>query len=149
MTFSYRGAGILFAVKTPQTWEVLLGLRRYSPFRGYWSVPGGGMSAEDGGSFLACAFREAAEELCIGAEMWPVPVEVLAGCLEQCNSVRHTLRVPFFRFDTFLVKLNCKPDPWVWPRHNHEFEEVAWFPVTDLPTWTHLGVRLSVRSFFM
>lgn len=140
----YCGAGILFYLRdASEPDRVLLGKRRYSPQKGCWSVPGGGMSRRDDGDRWTCARRETEEEFCAGLPL----NDALRGFLpsvinwppECCR-----IQIPFFDYSTYLCRLNAEPPRW--PILNHETIEVRWFSVRDLPSRTHLGVRYALRT---
>lgn len=132
----YGGAGVLFYRLEAETVEVLLGKRRYRPYSGHWSVPGGrgelNRHSGEKESPLATALRETEEEIGV---RFP-----LSGSGEELPRVR--LIVPgVFSFSTFIL-----PYPADAKAHcGHEFTRLEWFPLHALPTPLHHGIRRAVR----
>ncbi len=133
----YGGAGVLFYRSEVEIVEVLLGKRRYRPYAGHWSVPGGRSerSRHNGEleSPLATALRETEEEIGV---RFPV-----SGRGEELSQVR--LSVPgIFSFSTFVL-----PYPSHARMHcGHEFTRLEWFPLHSLPEPLHHGVMRAVRK---
>ncbi len=156
----YKGAGILFVFSEQKgTYEILLGKRRCRPHRGYWDIPGGGMSRRrDEGGFLNCARRETCEEF-MGYPECGSPDECrkrfekcLKGCIPSSfdvqNPPRTVVKIPFFEFHTYLFPLTGKPENF--PILNCEFTRDSWCNVEKLPERpekVHPGVRYSLWRF--
>lgn len=63
------------------------------------------------------------------------PADWGPGTLEGLPTVRFRLG-PFFHWDSYLLRI-AAPRPG-WPRHHsHEFAEVRWFPLDELPARLH------------
>jgi len=155
----YKGAGVLFVFSEQKgSYEILLGERRYRPHRGYWDIPGGGMSrSRDDGDFLNCAIRETCEEFmrCPKYKNFEGYRKRFEECLKGCipssfdvqNPPRTVVKIPFFEFHTYLFPLTDKPENF--PILNHEFEGAKWysFNTENLPKKLHCGVRYSLWRF--
>jgi 8-oxo-dGTP pyrophosphatase MutT (NUDIX family) len=119
----YQGAGILFCWRGPKGWEVLLAERR----SGVWSLPAGGRDNADA-DLWATAKRETIEEF-----GWlPQPARLLFA--------PPILLLPFYRWQTFVLKLEAKPDRYPdfsTAGFRAEFRQAAWFPLSSLPPRTH------------
>lgn len=136
---TYRGAGTLFWFRDSQhRVHVLLGQRCAG--KNWWSIPGGGMSEEDGGNFSACAIRETREEF-----GWP-PDKMVVADSRKSSVVR--FRLPGYCWNTYLCELAGKPEERAFPDTNsrdyrHEFLGHKWFPL-------RLGVlpwRLNILTY--
>ncbi len=132
----YRGAGMLLYRTTDSGIEVLLGKRKYNPFQGPWTVPGGGIERHRSTGMLQeplrAAIREVSEEIGVRTD---IP--------DTETIPRTTLRIPgFFVFHTFIAPM---PEG-VTPQPLHEFHELKWFAVSELPKPLHIGVRSSIRK---
>ena len=133
----YGGAGVLFYREKGDTVEVLLGKRRYHPYAGHWSVPGGrGERNRHTGSAetpLETALRETAEEIGVRFRV--------NGSGAELPRVR--LYVPgIFTFTTFILP---------YPSHataycGQEFTRLEWFPLRSLPSPLHHGMMRAVRE---
>lgn len=118
----HQGAGILFARFRDGQWEVLLCQRRKS---GLWSLAGGLKEKDE--SFLACAVREAHEE--VGS-----PAVSSHERLPRVLSLRLPL---ILLWDTFLWVIEKEEPDFAsdWPTtHCPEFRQVRWFPLANPPT---------------
>ena len=135
---TYRGAGcLLFSVQPGEPAYVYLGLRKHSPGKGKWSIPGGKHEQRDGtgpGGEWANAVRETLEEITID------PALLMDSSSQMDPSVRFCL--PLFQWATFLVSV---PDKTHFaPRQ--EFHETGWFKISALPRRLAFGTRRAVRS---
>lgn len=136
----YGGAGVLFYRSEAGTVEVLLGKRRFRPYAGHWSVPGGRRERHrHNGAWespLETALRETEEE--IGVRF---PSGESDGSRDPLPWVR--LSVPgVFSFSTFIL-----PYPSHARMHcGREFTQLGWFPLDDLPAPLHHGVMRAVRK---
>ncbi|TVR02300.1 MAG: NUDIX hydrolase [Spirochaetaceae bacterium] len=133
----YGGAGVLFYRVKGETVEVLLGKRRYRPYAGHWSVPGGrserNRNTRNTETPLATALRETEEE--IGVRF------CLNGSGEELPRVR--LCVPgIFSFTTFILPYPSRARAYC----GQEFTRLEWFPLHSLPTPLHHGVMRAVRE---
>lgn len=144
----YRGAGVLFAAPDNEgRWRVLLGQRRWRPFRSCWSIPGGGMEKADR-DLKDCAARETVEET------FPLGHSgvAMSALREHLDSApQHHISIPFlFRWRTFLVAMMSIPPADFWPTRTQvwdEFSAWGWFKLDELPSPTHPCVRWTVKAF--
>ena len=132
----YGGAGVLFYRLEAETVEVLLGKRRYRPYSGHWSVPGGrgelNRHSGEKETPLETALRETEEEIGV---RFP-----LSGSGEELPRVR--LIVPgVFSFSTFILPYPADAKAYC----GHEFTQLEWFPLHALPEPLHHGVMRAVR----
>lgn len=131
----YKGAGVLIIDESER---VLLGRRKYNPWKHHYSVPGGGMEKSDGGSFFACAIREANEELFDRLD------DVLTADMAVQGVAPWRIRLPWFSYDIFLLKVDSGMIP---ARAAHEFYELVWVPRGDsLPDPLHPFMRQACVS---
>ena len=113
MRFPYHGAGIGLVLGG----KVLMGKRADSPFKGSWSVPGGGREKGLDTDEFATAVREFKEE-----------TELSFNDLHASFICKWTLKAPFFSWTTYyyrISKLDQKPVP-------HEFFELKWLDPNDI-----------------
>lgn len=135
----YSGAAILFCTyDSTGAARVLLGQRLYRPYAGHWSLPGGGMERCDGGSFRACAAREAFEET-VGLPKLKGIEQLLRERLDAAPE--HRVQIPFcFDFRSYLLPLRTMPNLRLWPNMQswgNEFRQFRWFRADDLPAPLH------------
>jgi len=143
----YKGAGVLFAAQDADGCpRVLLGKRTYPPYRGYWSVPAGGMEDIDAGDFRACASREAFEET-VGLRRLTSIRLLMRQCVERAPV--HCARFPFFEFRTYCLQLATIPYVRFWPVRNGmmEFNRFGWFEMNNLPAPLHPGLSAAMHTF--
>lgn len=133
----YHGAGILFWHKDDAgQLYVLLGVRKYHPQKGMWSIPGGKWEAEDSyngnmkPNYQAAAVRETWEEIRVRVE----DPEQLA--------FLWSMHMPFFHFVVYACRLPEKRT--IVPYQ--ELSELKWFPVGSLPAESVGFVRLQVAA---
>jgi 8-oxo-dGTP pyrophosphatase MutT (NUDIX family) len=144
----YRGAGVLFSsIDSAGTQRFLLGKRLRSPFRGYWTVPGGRMDRCDQGDFRTTAAREVFEETIAIPGLDCIRQRLLARLAGASESRIH---VPFvFDFRVFSVPLPVIPDLNIWPHLQHwgnEFERFGWFDKDHFPEPLHPGMGKILRQ---
>lgn len=110
----YKGAGVVVTAPDAEgRTRVLLGQRSFRPYAGYWSLPGGGMEAGDGGSFRACAARELFDH----QRLQRLLKERMEGMRESVGSEPpEPLELP-------VPVLLVWPEPLV--RHDHQRHDVA------------------------
>ena len=135
----YNGAGVLFYRETEKGTEILLGKRSHNPYKGYWTIPGGGKKSKE--SFRDAAMREAQEELSYGANVDFNNKECFLWDLKPSSMV-----LPFFyRYDTFLVKVIKEPLGFL-SMVNSEFEKdtMRWHPVNNLPVPLHPATKYTL-----
>ena len=130
----YLGAGLLVLVRLPgNRLFVLLGKRKYRPFSGTWTFPGGAHEQRDL-SLAHTALREAKEEIKL-TQLSTIEVDWLVPVF-RCN-------LWHYRWITYGVTIECTELPQVGILH--EFSELTWFPVNQLPDPLHWGVGRAVR----
>lgn len=143
---AYQGAGLLIATRTEKGWEVLLGKRRRTPFRGYWSIPGGKHEMNDS-CFQDTACRETAEEICDHKPVEEYFRDCLKDDFDRSQMPAHRHLIPFLsEWHTFLLVLSERVPPGRFSVPNYEFSTIDWFPLKRPPNPTHPGVLLSARG---
>jgi len=132
----YQGAGCLFYRNNGNLKiEVFLGLRKYRPFKNYWSIPGGESNRSSDGKYIESqwqtALRETQEETGLKLE----------SSLENIKT-KH-LYIPYlFSYRTFIIPLQGNPEIF----RSHEFTETGWFDIDHLPRPLHIGVKSAVKK---
>ncbi|NLK13131.1 MAG: NUDIX hydrolase [Spirochaetales bacterium] len=134
----YHGAGILIWRKNIHgKTEVLLGLRKYNPQRGKWSIPGGGWDEKKDGveagttpNYRATAIRETQEEIRLS--------------IDNVDDLTHLwqIHIPAYYFRVFAYNMTKKKDIVC----HAEFSQLRWFPVDSLPDNVACFVRSQVSS---
>jgi len=133
----YHGAGILFWHRAEDGQvSVLLGLRKYNPQKGMWSIPGGKWEAQDSyedtmkPNYKAAAVRETWEEIRVRVEN------------PEMLTLLWSMHVPFYHFEVYACQLPEKRaiTPYM------ELSELKWFPVDSLPEESVGFVRLQVAA---
>jgi ADP-ribose pyrophosphatase YjhB (NUDIX family) len=112
--------------------RVLLVKRRDTARRGMWTLPGGGLSADE--HVLAAAARQAREEIGIGfnpAQMWPVAT------VHYRSPTGHTCLGLFFAIHETDADATMPIQPGT----------IEWFDRHALPTNTTTCARLGVQLF--
>ena len=135
---AYYGAGILMWVEAQdKDISVLLGKRSIHPGKGKWSIPGGGWSRREDGfdkqghrDYVHAAIRETREELRFDIDN---PESLIP--LWRCH-------IPYFHFEVFSYHLRNKMEF----NYNHEFREVRWVSVQNLPVPYVWFLRLQVAA---
>lgn len=145
----YRGAGILFAANDSSGMpNVLLGKRKFRPYAGYWSIPGGAMEPIDGGDFRNTAAREIFEETINVKSLVDIQQQIRQR-LSSSPEIRGS--IPFvFDWRTYLLTLSQMPDIRLWPNTDHwqnEFSGFGWFAVNEVPRPLHPGLGRAIRRF--
>lgn len=109
--------------------KVLLVLRKNEPFKGMWALPGGFLEEDE--ELEDCAARELFEETGVDA----------TDHLRQAFTVGRTIRDPRTRiisvvYTTVIDRYEQQA------RADDDAEQVAWFPMDDLPTLAadHLAI---------
>ena len=126
---SFRGAGVLIVHKQ----LILLGLRKFNPFKYHWTVPGG--KCNRGESSYRAAFRELREEV-INTEQTKLK-GIIAG--------KYKITIPFlFTFTVYIVKINHKIKLKI--RQPDEFLVLRWFSMNVLPGSLHPGIMLLINA---
>lgn len=144
----YKGAGIVFtAPDAERRTRVLLGQRSFRPYAGHWSLPGGGMEEIDGGSYQACAAREAFEET-VGLPKLKDIERLLRERL--ATAPEHRVRLPLcFDYRSYLLPLQSMPDLRLWPNTQswgNEFCQFRWFRPDQLPDPLHPYLSKTLES---
>ena len=136
---SKGGAGILFWRHGESgAVEVLLGKRskNMSHAPGKWSYFGGGLhSGED---FLACAYREAAEETANNDES----VIKAREHFSELKPLMWLILWPFYKYQTFSCEVIKEPK--AWPRLDSTTAKSGWFVMDNLPEPLHSEARRAV-----
>ena len=118
MRFPYHGAGIGLVHEG----RILLGKRSDRPFRGLWSVPGGGREKTDA-SELDNAVREFCEE---------TGVDFVSLDAKPIGSWK--LYLPFFSWRTFFYVVSDFKASFCLD----EFSEIEWVPIREVRKKKHL-----------
>ncbi len=132
----YQGAGcLLYRISNKSKIEVFLGLRKYSPFKNYWSIPGGESNRSSAGKYnesqCQSALRETEEETGLKLEK----------SLENIKTTH--LYIPgLFSYRTYIIHLKGNPNIF----KNHEFSEIGWFEINNLPQPIHIGLKSAVNK---
>ena len=127
----YSGGGIALFKKIDGKTFVLLGKRKYKPFPGCWTFPGGG--AEHGETLLQAGLREFREE---------TGVRLDEASMTECGSFK--IDVFWFRWQTTMIETtqNITPTPC------HEFTEMQWIAVSEIKNYRlHPFVKTVVRRY--
>lgn len=141
----YRGGGVALFKEFDGETYVLLGQRRFNPFSGRWSFPGGG--AEKGETLGKAAFRELHEEL--GVRLLKTEAKIVG---------RYELNTPLFKWKTVLVRTEAtilgktKKKENLFKKYRNcsfgEFWEVRWVPLSQLRNYNlHPCVLGAVAQF--
>ncbi len=133
----YHGAGILFWHRAEDGQvSVLLGLRKYNPQKGMWSIPGGKWEAQDSyddtmkPNYKAAAVRETWEEIRVRVEN------------PEMLTLLWSMHVPFYHFAVYACWL---PEKRAIAPYQ-ELLELKWFSVDSLPKDSVGFVRLEVAA---
>jgi len=133
----YHGAGILFWHRAEDGQvSVLLGLRKYNPQKGMWSIPGGKWEAQDSyedtmkPNYKAAAVRETWEEIRVRVEN------------PEMLTLLWSMHVPFYHFEVYACQL---PEKRAIAPYQ-ELSELKWFSVDSLPKDSVGFVRLEVAA---
>jgi ADP-ribose pyrophosphatase YjhB (NUDIX family) len=128
----YRGAGIAcFREDKDGSYCVLLCKRKFNPYRGYWSFPGGG--ANPGEALHNCALREFTEET--GKVLFSLDSEFL----DEIH-----IDLPFFHWVTHVVRIKKN----ITTVKAAEFTRCAWvYPVNFSKLKLHPGVTTAIRKY--
>ncbi len=94
--------------------KVLLVKRRYEPYQGYWSLPGG--HVEHGESSLEAAIRELLEETGVQPD-----IQGVAGIAELIGTSNHYIIIVYWGF--------ARGEP----RASDDAEDARWVPYHQLP----------------
>ena len=140
----YHDAGMIIVRQGNDGDEILLGLRYYDYDRGFWSIPGGGKKR--GESFHEATLREVEQEL----KNEPLVTHLAVAdwgpeTLQGLPEIRICF-VPFFLWNTYLLRLNQSLINWP-SCHNHEFSEMRWFLLQQIPARLHPLLPLTLRHF--
>lgn len=137
----YRGAGIvLFHKANDGTISVLLGKRAFNPFKGTWTIFGGGIERNE--NSWEAAFRELKEELFIKKSSLKNRSLKLKKMPFRFKKI-----IPFlFEYTTYFVETNIKFTKQMMSRYP-EFIKVAWVDINNLSLQLHPSLKESLEYF--
>ena len=143
LRLSYRGAGILFWRRGESgAVEVLLGKRsedlECAP--GTWSCFGGKRHKHE--TYIACAYREAAEETAADNES----VIRSRSHFGDLKPLMVACPWPFYVYRTFSCEVIREPEKW--PVLNWEHTEAEWFMLDKLPRPVHSEAGRAVKLLY-
>ena len=95
------------------------------------------MESADRGDYFCAALREASEETCGGIRIEDYLRRYLTLPLDSDSLEKQEIDLPFFKFVTFVVRLNAIPSRQIWPKLNFEFTDGQFFPANCLPHPLH------------
>ena len=145
-----KNAGILFACREGERWEVCLARRAIEP--GYGLLTSTGGRVEAGETPLEAAFRETLEEWFGGHSAAPFEVLLSSYLPQGFNRARCRFHVQEYssgwEFHTVLVTVERKFDPALLRLDWEYFAgSAAWYPVTALPGDVRRSLGEVVRYF--
>lgn len=125
----YRGSGILLV----NDQKVFLGLRKFNPFKGSWTIPGGKHNRRE--SDLSTALRELKEEIGFISKK-PIYGKIIGYKI---------IRIPYlFQFTIFIVETKYQLKTFI--KKPKEFYIARWFNKNTLPSPLHPGILELISS---